>query len=88
MNIVVTLEGFNDTPHDHALVLKTGPALTVDETPDTVVTKTLDLADKRYERTYTFTGATSFDHFCIIQTGSTNSALDTYHVAERTYVAP
>jgi hypothetical protein len=48
------------------------------------VTKLLDSDRKRYERTWTFTpSATTL--FIIVFDGLTNSAQNTFHVAERTF---
>jgi hypothetical protein len=85
--ITCTLEAFNEIPHDHSLVIRTGPTLSVLETPDTTTTRLLDLTDKRYEREYTFNVTPAITEFCIIQDGTTNTAQDTYHVAERTFYA-
>lgn len=81
----ITLEGFNETPHDHSMQMLTGPTNAVTENPDVTVTKQLDLANKRYERTYTFTVSPAINRVVFVQNGTTNSPLDTFHVAERTF---
>jgi hypothetical protein len=85
--MTVTLENFDETPHDHAVTIKTGAGLGTTETADTTVTKVLDQSAKRHERTYTFNVTPAISHFCIIQDASTNSAQNVFHVAERTYYA-
>jgi hypothetical protein len=88
IHVKVTLEKFNDTPHDHNCVIRTGSSLATVETADTVTTKLLDAAEGRYEREYVFNLAGgNVSHFAIIQTGTTSSAQLTFHVAERTYYA-
>jgi hypothetical protein len=87
IKVTVTLEGFNETPHDHALTLRTGATLATVESADAVVTKLLDQSTKRYSREYTFNVSPGVSKICVIQDGTTNSAQDTYHVAERTFYA-
>lgn len=87
IHIKVLLEGFDETPHDHTCVLKTGVGL-VNENPDTTTTTLISLPDERYEREYVFLLAGgNISQFRIVQTGATNSAQNTFHVAERTYYA-
>jgi hypothetical protein len=64
----------------------TGAAATasLDETPDTTVTTLLDASAERYEREFTF-NVQSLKDFRVVIDGSTTSAADTYHVAERLY---
>jgi hypothetical protein len=87
IKVTVTLEGFNETPHDHSLTMRTGTTLATVETPDAVVTKLLDATAKRYEREYTFNVSPGVNKVCFIQNGTTNTPQDTYHVAERTFYA-
>jgi hypothetical protein len=87
IKVTVTLEGFNETPHDHSLTMRTGTTLATVETPDAVVTKLLDATAKRYEREYTFNVSPGVSKVCFIQDGTTNTPQDTYHVAERTFYA-
>ncbi len=76
------LEGFDDTPHDHDLMIKPNGAAI--ETADTVTTTLLDAAAKRYRRTYEFTIAGGpITTFAIIQDMATNSAANLFHVAEQ-----
>ncbi|UZE51127.1 hypothetical protein ONR75_11220 [Rhodopseudomonas sp. P2A-2r] len=82
IHIVELLENFNDTPHDLDVTLRVGA---VTETADTVTTKLINAADKRYEREFTFNLPAPVSSFRIINTGATNSPQDTYHVAERTH---
>lgn len=84
--IVVQLlvENFDDTPHDVGCRLRVGAAW---ETPDTTVSDTLDATDKRIQRTYTFNLGSAISSFSIEVTGSTNSASNTFHVAERIHYA-
>ena len=84
IHVKVLLEGFDDTPHDHGCLLRQG---STNETPDATTTKTLDAAAGRYEREYVFNLAAPITEFALIQTGSTTSAQNTYHVAEATYYA-
>jgi len=85
--VTCTLEGFDETPHNHALTMRYGATLAtlVNAVPAGGTTKVLDLTRKRYERTYVFPSLPSVTKICFIQDGTTNSALDTYHVAERTF---
>jgi hypothetical protein len=88
-NVVVTcvLEAFDETPHDHTLIMRTGATLATIETPDATVTKLTDLARRAYERKYTFNLPATVTHLCFVQTGTTNSPQQTFHVAERTFYA-
>jgi hypothetical protein len=83
--VAITLENFNETPHDHTMTMRTGATLAVIENPDVTTTKVSDLARRRYERTYTFTVSPAVTNICFIQDGTTNSPLDCFHVAERTF---
>lgn len=86
VHVKCLLEGFNETPHDHTCVIRTGtPAFLTVETADTVVTKLLDATAKRYERHYTFNLPANVSRIVVVQGGTTNTAQDTFHVAERTY---
>lgn len=86
IHVIVTLENFDETPHDHTCILKTGTTHTVTETADTTVTTLLDLAAKRYKREYTFNLAGgAVTHFIIIETGATTSSQNLFHVAERDF---
>lgn len=87
IHVKVHLEAFDETPHDHACVIKTGPTNATSENPDTTTTKLIDATRKLYEREYVFDLAAAVTKFTIVQTGATNSAQNTYHVAERTYYA-
>jgi hypothetical protein len=51
------------------------------ELPD--VTETVTNADGSIERRYVFNIAAPTDHYRIITDGTTTTALDTFHVAER-----
>jgi hypothetical protein len=82
ITLKAVLEGFDDTPpHDLSAKLRIGGA---DEIADAVVTKLLDSDRKRYERTWTFTPAAT-TQFIIVFDGMTNSAQNTFHIAERTF---
>ena len=85
VSVQVTLEAYDETPHDHSMTMLTGASLAVTEAPDTTVTKLLDLAARRYERTYTFMVSPAVNRVCFVQLGVTNSPQMTYHVAERTF---
>ena len=65
--------------------MKTGATLATNELPDVTVTKVVDLARKAWQRTYTFNVSPGVTKVCFVQTGTTNSPQDTYHVAERTF---
>jgi hypothetical protein len=84
VKVTTVLEHFDETPHDHTCILKTGATYATTENPDTTVTKLLDAGAKRYEREYTFNVAPAITQFLAVQTGTTNSAQNTFHVAERT----
>jgi hypothetical protein len=81
ITLKAVLEGFDDTPHDLSAKLRIGGA---DEIADTVVTKLLDNDRKRYERTWTFTPPAT-TQFIIVFDGLTNSAQNTFHIAERSF---
>src|SRR5262245_22608337 len=83
--VTCTLEGFSETPHDHVLTMKTGATLATNEVADAVVTKLMDLSRKQWQRTYTFNVSPGVSKVCFVQTGTTNTPQDTYHVAERTF---
>ena len=80
-----TLEDFDDTPHDFDCRLRVGGAW---ETPDVTEEIVLNAADKRIMRTYTFNLDDATESFRIEAKGSTNSAGNTFHVAERVHYAP
>jgi hypothetical protein len=82
--IKLTLEDFDDTPHDCAARLRVGAAW---ETPDLTQTVLLDAADKRYERTLTYNLGAPTSTFTLEITGSTTGAGNTFHVAERVHYA-
>ena len=86
IHVKCTLEAFQETPNDHTCVIRTGADLSTIENPDTTTTKALP-GTNRYEREYVFNLPGNISHFCIIQTGTTNSPQLTFHVAERTYFA-
>jgi hypothetical protein len=86
MYVTVTLENWDPVAHTHSMTLRTGATLATVNAPAQTTTKCIDVAAKRYERVYTFNVA-AFTHCCIIETGSTNSPQNTFHVAERTFYA-
>lgn len=84
--VKVLLENFDDTPHD--LTCKLAYGSPIDETDPVLTTTTLiNLADKRYEREFKFTPSASISEFTIELIGTTNSAANTFHVAERIHWA-
>jgi hypothetical protein len=74
------LESFDETPHDLDVRLRVGSAW---ETPDATVTEVESVAEGRYIRRFTFETAQAFSAFTIETKGTTNSAGNTFHVAER-----
>jgi hypothetical protein len=80
--VKMLLEDFDDVPHDFDCRLRVG---TVWETADVVQSVTLSEADKRVERTYTFNLPAPTSAFRIEAKGTTVSASNTFHVAERVY---
>lgn len=84
ITIVLTAEDFDETPHDLACRLRVGSTW---ETPDTTVTTLLSAEDKRISREFRFDLPAPTTAFTIEITGSTNSAANTFHVAERIYYA-
>lgn len=83
--IRLTLERFDDTPHDCTCQLKvTGSPTTL--SPISTVDETIDTNLKRIYRTFHFTPS-SVSAFTVMITGSTNSAASLFHVAERLYWA-
>lgn len=87
IHIKCLLEGYNETPHNHDCHLKIGSGLGVEVTPNYYTTKLISAARKAYEREYVFTLSANQTVLCVVQTGSTNTAQDTFHVAERVYYA-
>lgn len=84
ITVQLLLEDFDETPHDVNCRIRVGGAWV---TPDMVETELVTLEDKRYSRVYNFQLGTPTDKFIIEITGSTNSAANTYHVAERIFWA-
>jgi hypothetical protein len=82
VTVKILLEGFDPTPHTHTCNLRIAGA---DVLPATTVTKLVDAAAKRYEKTMTFNAAAGTTNFRVVQTGTTNSPQVTYHVSQRTY---
>lgn len=82
--VEMTLEDFNETPHDLTCRLRVGAAW---ETPDATVTELMDAAAGRYRRRFTFNLGAATSSFSIETKGTTNSASNTFHVAERVYYA-
>jgi hypothetical protein len=80
--VKVLLEGFDTTPHTHLCNLRIG---STDLAAASVVSKTLDATAKRVEKTFTFNAPAATTAFRIVQTGTTNSAQVTYHVAQRVH---
>jgi hypothetical protein len=84
IHVKVTLEEFDETPHDMTCHLHIGSPLT--QLDPTLTTTTLQsLADKRYYREFKFEPSAAVTEFAIEMNGSTNSAANTFHVAERLY---
>lgn len=84
ITVKVLLEAFDDTPHDLTCRLRIGGSW---EDPAATVTQLLDAADKRYARSFHFTPGSPTDTFSIELNGTTNSAGNTFHVAERIHWA-
>lgn|GEM_PF-870456 len=84
--VTCVLEHFDEIPHDHTCKLLTGPTYTTIEDPDATVTKLTDALAGRWERVYTFNMSPAISQFLVLQTGATNSAQNTFHVAERTFL--
>ncbi len=74
-----TMENFDDTPHDLDCRLRIGAGW---ETPDVTASVTLNAEEKRVQRTFTF-NVSSTSAFRIELKGTTSSAANTFHVAER-----
>ena len=74
------LENFDDTPHDLVVRLRVGAAW---ETADAVVSEVESTVEKRISRRFTFNLAAPASAFTIETKGDTNSAGNTFHVAER-----
>jgi hypothetical protein len=87
IHVKVRLEGFNETPHDHTCTLLHGSGLAIESEPNSVVTTLLNAVLKQYQREYLFVLSSNETKIAIVQQGTTNTAQDTYHVAERTYYA-
>lgn len=85
VTVKVTLESFDETPHDHSMTLRVG---STDVNPATTVTKALPAGEEgqlRWERTYTFTVTAGTTSFRVVQNGATTGASSTYHVGELDY---
>lgn len=82
VTVKVTMENFDETPHDHTMTLRVG---STNYNPVTTVTKTLDAAAKRIQRTYTFSVPNGTTQLRIVQNCTTTSAQLTFHVAELVY---
>jgi hypothetical protein len=86
--VKLIVEGFEDTPHDLACRIRRGNAGTNWETPDATTVKSTDPARKQFEFLYRFDIASGpITQFTIETTGTTNSAGNTFHVAERIHWA-
>jgi hypothetical protein len=87
ITVIYTLEGFDETPHDFAVLLRQGAT---NETADTISTKALpDLPNVggRWERTFNYQLGAPITTFRLIADGATNSAGNTFHAAERVHFA-
>lgn len=82
VHVRVRVENFDDTPHDVGCRIHIGTGW---ETADTTVTETIDAENKYYYVTYTFDLGAPVTAFTIEITGSTVSAGNTFHVAERVF---
>ena len=80
--MTVRLENFDEARHDHGADLLCGATFATVEAPD-VVTDQPTPDPKAILRTFTFNTAAPVTQFKIRQTGTTDNALATFHVAER-----
>lgn len=84
VRVRLQMEAWNSAHHAISCKLKIGGTL---ETPDTTETRDLGLDPNTGQativRTYVFNLDTPTDEFQIVTEGTTTTALDTYHVAER-----
>lgn len=84
-SFVALLEGFNDANHDVAAKLLYGAGYGTEASPAATTDETLP--DGTIRRTWTFTGLPNLTTFKRKVTYGTNSALDTFHVANLTDIA-
>jgi hypothetical protein len=96
LKIMVLLENYKEANHDCVVkILRdgTGSAITAGSVVDVEVDPPVDarsVAHKNIKRTFTWTATqltTDLTSFSIEITGTTSSALDTFHVAERVHLA-
>lgn len=81
----LTLERYDDTPHDCTCQLhRAGSPATIN--PVSTVDEVIDVNEKRIYRTFHFTPA-STSEFTVMITASTNSPANIFHVAERLFWA-
>lgn len=79
ITVQLLVEDFDPTPHTASCRLRVGATW---ETADTVTTKLIDAADKRYEKTFVFNLPATITEFVTEITGTTNHPSTTFHVAE------
>ena len=85
VQVISTLEWFDDTPHDIAVSILTGALFDT----ETAASSSSDvvLPDGSTRRIWTFTGLASITAFKLKTSATTTTALSVFHVAESTYVA-
>jgi hypothetical protein len=79
------VESFNDTPHDFSCELWKAGSPMVKVNPTTTSVKTMDADAGRYEYTFKFVPGGAITQFALVFKGATNSAGNTFHVAQRVY---
>jgi len=81
IKVQLRLENWHPANHSVGCKLLTGAGFATEETPD--VTETVVIDDYATQKTYTFNLGAAITSFKIQIDGTTSSALDTFHVAER-----
>ena len=82
ITVELDVEAFNPTPHTIACEIWAGSPLAKINAASTT-TETVDANNGRYKYTFHFTPVANLASFAIVSKGTTNSAGDTYHVAQR-----
>ena len=81
ITVEIDVEAYNETPHDISCELWSGSPL-AKTNPATTTTTVVDANNGRLKKTYHFTPS-AISSFAIVTKGATNSAGNTFHVAQR-----
>lgn len=84
LRVKVIMEDFNETPHDLTAKIWVGSPL-VALNPVSIITTTIDAAAGRYSREWEFNPSAPVNAFTVEFNGTTNSAGNVFHIAERIY---